>query len=538
VVYAGTYNEHVTVTAGAAGAYKTLQVNGTDAVYVYDFTLNSHTKVSGFKIQNPSAPASRDCIAITNNATDIYITGNNMYACGYHAMISGVDAEHASSYVFIQNNTLSYPCSTSAAPNVCMGMLIKGNYHLIENNDMSHMSDGIALTGSYNIIRNNTFHDTSVADCGSRSSNCHIDFIDSEPLSATQYNVIEGNTILNNIGDHGHAILAQGDYCGGQCYGLIIRFNTGAHVGSAGILNDNAGNKSLPGFSHVKSYNNTWVDFNKSVSNQMYGGTNAFTNNSRYGSQINELFYYPQAMGDFNPYTTDSTTASTFSVRNNLAYCNGVLCNLHGIVYGSGLFTADSGNIKADPKFVNYAANDFRLAAGSPASAAGTYLTTVAAGDSGSGTSLIVTDASFFQDGYSMAGVKADCIAVGTVSNRVCVSSVDYRTNTITLSSPITRSPGAPVWLYSDSTGKQVLSGSAPNIGATTGVMPPANNTSSCDVNRDGQLNNVDVQAGSDQVFGTTACGTADIDQNGACNVIDLQRVIYAMVSGTCVVGQ
>src|ERR1017187_7098510 len=32
VVYAGTYNEHVALPAGNAGAYKTLQVNGTDLV--------------------------------------------------------------------------------------------------------------------------------------------------------------------------------------------------------------------------------------------------------------------------------------------------------------------------------------------------------------------------------------------------------------------------------------------------------------------------------------------------------------------------
>src|SRR5208337_4982242 len=44
-VYAGTYNENVTVSAGTAGNYKTFNVNGSDVVNVYSFTLNSHTKL-------------------------------------------------------------------------------------------------------------------------------------------------------------------------------------------------------------------------------------------------------------------------------------------------------------------------------------------------------------------------------------------------------------------------------------------------------------------------------------------------------------
>ena len=53
-VYAGTYNENVTVPAGTAGNYKTITVNGSDVVNVSGgFTLNSHTKLIG----NCTAPA-------------------------------------------------------------------------------------------------------------------------------------------------------------------------------------------------------------------------------------------------------------------------------------------------------------------------------------------------------------------------------------------------------------------------------------------------------------------------------------------------
>jgi hypothetical protein len=117
--------------------------------------------------------------------------------------------------------------------------------------------------------------------------------------------------------------------------------------------------------------------------------------------------------------------------------------------------------------FVNYANNNFALLPGSPAVAAGTYLTTVANSDSGSGTSLLVNDAGFFQDGSGIPGVNSDCIAVKAVASHVCITAVNYQTKTLTLTGSITRSAGDPVWLYSDSTGRTVLIGIAPSIGAT-----------------------------------------------------------------------
>ena len=74
-VFAGTYNENVTVPAGTAGNYKTITVNGSDVVTVKGFTLNSHTKLigncavpaasgsCGFNITNPSSPGSAACVS-------------------------------------------------------------------------------------------------------------------------------------------------------------------------------------------------------------------------------------------------------------------------------------------------------------------------------------------------------------------------------------------------------------------------------------------------------------------------------------------
>src|SRR5438445_8590032 len=74
-VYAGTYNETVTVSAGTAGNYKTITVNGGDVVTVQGFAVNSYNKIVGLHIQNPSSPRT-GCISIANGTQHLYITNN------------------------------------------------------------------------------------------------------------------------------------------------------------------------------------------------------------------------------------------------------------------------------------------------------------------------------------------------------------------------------------------------------------------------------------------------------------------------------
>ena len=117
-VFAGTYNEVVTIPAGAAGLYKTLQVNNGDTVNVFGFVVNSHTKVIGFKITNPSSPSSAACIAVAGNATDWFVTNNVMYACGDgRAMI-----DEPVNFAFVTKNGVAQapanPVSTATNPAV------------------------------------------------------------------------------------------------------------------------------------------------------------------------------------------------------------------------------------------------------------------------------------------------------------------------------------------------------------------------------------------------------------------------------------
>lgn len=467
-VYAGTYNENVTVTSGSAGSYKTLIVNGSDTVTVQRFILNSYTKIIGFQIQFPSSPQSGACVAVANGSTSVYVTSNDMQQCGDGDSNGGsmVTVGTGSSHVYFQSNTLSYGCGTPASPDACYGIFLFGGHHLVENNNISHVQLGVVVNGADIVIRNNSFHDFDVDECVARPG-CHMDFIftESDSSNPTQRGLWEGNSGKDGIGGDTKGFLTQADVCGGLCSHVLIRYNTIVRIGSGVLSNDNAGNSGVSGFTHTKTYNNTMVDVNQT--NPLYGGSMYTANNSTNGSSINNLFYFSQAMVSFNPYATDASTSATFASGSNLAYCTGSPCNLKGKVYDVGDFLDDPGNLEVDPQFTSYATDNFNLASGSPAVDAGRHLTAVATADTGSGTSLVVDDARFFQDGWGMTaiGVQADWIRIGA-STTVQISSINYSTNTITIANAVSRSDGDNVYLYKNSSGTQVLYGSLPDIGA------------------------------------------------------------------------
>jgi hypothetical protein len=468
-VYAGTYNENVSVPAGTAGNYKSLTINTGDAVTIQGgVTLSSHSKVNGFHIQRPSSPTSA-CISVTGSSTDFYMTNNVMTQCSGIREPSGSNSTHG----FIQGNSLSYSCSSAGSPNVCTGFIINGDYHLIENNDISHTSDAMYLNGSFLVVRNNNAHDHNTSDCGGNSSNCHIDFMQVDTSGGTpgeniQHVLIENNTVANWTGSNTHAIgLFQGETCG-TCNNAIVRFHKVSHVQGGGLFNDTAT------WTNVKTYNNTYADINSSL-NSAGELTNTFTCCAN-GSDLNDIFYFTALLTDFNAYGCQSTGCTGFNFGHNLGFCTvSQTCNLRGHTYGSGSWTSDIGNLLADPLFNNYSQGDYSLSSSSPARNAGTNLTIVN-GAISSSTSLVVKDATYFQDGWTIPGVQGDCIAVTTINNHVCITAVNYATNTLTLSSPISAANGDPVWIYSISDGTVVLTDST---GPDLGAVPYASSSSS-----------------------------------------------------------
>lgn len=61
-----------------------------------------------------------------------------------------------------------------------------------------------------------------------------------------------------------------------------------------------------------------------------------------------------------------------------------------------------------------------------------------------------------------------------------------------------------------------------------------------CDLTSDRAVNTADVDLAVDKALGASSCAAGDagdVDQNGSCNVVDVQRVINAVLTGTCRVG-
>lgn len=482
-VYAGTYNENVTVPAGTAGNYKTITVNGSDVVSVYSFTLNSHTKLigncpmptpgnapaagsCGFTITNPSSPRSGACVGWTGSITDFYIVNNVMTECGASGYMVGSSYTITSSYGYILGNTLSYACVNSSNINQseCNSIMPFGDHFLIEKNDLSHYTLSIDFGTNYSIYRDNIFHDQYETEA---SGNHHTDAFFSEPGSGVsytvEYNVFEGNLQYNAVGPNAKTDLFQNDSgatCP-DCFNVIFRYNTISRIGSGA-----ASNYYWP---NIMAYNNTVVD--ALSDGTAANGTADYAQYSPNGAYLNQLYYFSFASGtNFNVYQCGSGC----NFGHSLYWCTGSCTSVWGN-QAAVPFINDPGNKNANPLFVSYLgegnpANNYSLQSGSPAITAGTYLTTVASGDSGSGTSLVVNDASYFQDGYGLSNaystVNGDCIAVEAASNHVCVTGVNYATNTLTLASSISRSAGQGVYLYSKSDGVKVLTGSAPDMGA------------------------------------------------------------------------
>lgn len=297
---------------------------------------------------------------------------------------------------------------------------------LVENNVISHTADYfLPADGSRFVLRNNTL--------GPADSfiNHHIDVVQ---FAVATKGLVEGNLSIDNSSSDNHFYLAQNE--GGDHW--IVRYNSTCR-GQGG--------------------------FDQRLADQLYLYNNTFYDNFAYMSGNNTT----QA----GPWTT---SLSNFALNNIWYKSTNTTIQIYATPPGDGSLTKDydiwyltgdpseTNDVNADPLVVDPASCNFYLQSGSPAISAGGPLTTVHADDIGSGTSLVLTDAHWFQDGW--AGVDADCISVGTVGNQTCITAIDYDTNIVTISPAITRSDGESVWLFTRSDGSAALWTSAPPIGA------------------------------------------------------------------------
>ena len=382
----------------------------------------------------------------------------NEYSCGFIGRWSTID----SNYNWIHNNTFTQCGSVSGCSDrgtLCRigydAGMDRSNNNLIEDNVFSYGGhDLMDIGGNHNIIRNNIGHNEEAyfEDPGGCVNSPDSGYMGNRCLLLQWYyqygddgdHIIEGNrfghagTPPDDDGAFGISISSERN---------IIRYNSIFGSGAAGLY---------------------WKSGFQPNDNHVYHNT--LYHNGYGDPDINDIFKSGMLL---------TCGFSGNEVKNNIAYddiatykCIGS-CICDTALYTDNNFTNTYTN---EPGFVNtdmsdktsLSLPDLSLQSGSDAIDGGIPLTTVANSDTGSGTSLIVNDAGYFQDGSWGPNnqIQADWIAVGTADNAVQIQSIDYDTGTITLANPILRSDGEPVWLYKDSTGKRVLYGSAPDFGA------------------------------------------------------------------------
>ena len=268
---------------------------------------------------------------------------------------------------------------------------------------------------SNNVIRNNEFNNPQqkaieLYDCeGTSDAPVRLD--------DAKRNLLEGNRFL------GTAPSGQDyRYNGGQQ--TIVRHNIFANNLGGGVNYVYYGDESLYVYEN-RLYNNTFYE------NRCYG------------------------------IIGQSGTASRFydnQVVNNLLFANANCSGGSGqvnIANSSAVILTNNTQANSDPGFANAAGGDFSLVSSSNQIDAGVFVASAAS--AGSGTTLVVDDASWFYDGYGINGEVGDVIRIEGRADTARIMSINYSTNTLTLNASLTWSAGDGVHTN--------FAGSAPDVG-------------------------------------------------------------------------
>ena len=343
------------------------------------------------------------------------------------------------------------------------------SHNTFEDNVFSHGGhDCIDVGGMYNVVKNNVFHndETYFAVLSSGSKNLPASgYFGNRNVHVTNYG--------NGVGTANHTLIE------------------GNRIGYAGTPPDDDGSNGIEnaGYHTVARFNDMYGNGCAGYYGKMMKTYNSAVRSGSLARVYNNTIY-ANGFGDLSlgtgykygvtiwSYSTYDDWPEKVVVMNNIVYGNRAEWKV-----GSENIRPQvtyENNYNLDPGFVNTDMSDktslvlpdLRLLPSSPCINLGRHLTEARGGSGANDTTLVVSDALFFQDGSWGSALThqvthfPDRIAIGSVANIAEIASVDYKTNTIILTTPMTWADGAKIWLFSDSGGKRVLNGTAPDIGA------------------------------------------------------------------------
>ncbi len=459
-----TYQGHTGETAIITNVGNTpgIHLNGVDYIRVLRVTVSSVFRLG--EITNGSS--------FNEVAFSTLTTGNGTANTGFNVFSLSANAAMANTHNWIHHNVINGGGSVNPVTCEDAGGLINigsdldldgfSNYNTFEDNVIywgAHHA--FKVNTRYNVVRNNFIHNEAHFPA---SAACKV--------KACAPDNMYGNRVLTVLNNH------VGTAWFSDTYNLIEN----NRIGSAGLASDGNGSDGLTlgGERDIARFNTIYNAQELGIYFRSAG--NIADNNRAYNNTVAYNGQGPQCRVDASagfwkggvrlPGGADDNV-----VKNNLLYGNYEAGGreLHNVGSGNAVasnWLADDGN----PLFVNTnltnltsaTVPDLSLQAGSPAIDKGVALTLANGGGSVT-TKLVVDDALYFQDGARgsvLASTQADWIAIGTVGNTVKIASIDYKTNTITLTSAKSWGDNAPIWLSRDSDGTIVLKGNAPDQGA------------------------------------------------------------------------
>ena len=411
------------------------------SVFVFCLSANAATytvKTSGGNYTSPgtcaNAASPGDVCEVYNGSYSGWTQSANGSAGGGYIIVRAASGQTPSltssvslggrSYVHIEGFTISGSVSCSSygsylkvINNSVTGMMtFIADYVLISGNTFNNMAnDAIRQFGRYFIVRGNSMVNES--DTNDEHMDMWQSWCESGRTVAASHLVFENNTYVNISGSNVHFTLTNStnDCTTGYPTKLIYRFNKVHNIGSRA----------------------TWIDANNAhastANNHIYNNTFSYLGNGNETSSPSASSMtasnYSSAKNNIVVNSLERVGATGWAVpptgwvqRNNLYYSS------NGTISFSGAAVSEVGAVKnQNPLLVNPGALDFSVSSGSPAIDAGGALTTVATGDSGSGTTLLVADASYFSWGWGIA--EGDWIAVRTVARPDML--IDFEQGTI-----------------------------------------------------------------------------------------------------------
>lgn len=446
-VYSGDYTSAGIISSVRDGTSNTARITvsvhtgQTATVRGFAITHNWHT-ISGFTVNTGST--SSFGVQVTY-ATGVIFENSTVTAQRNSCVRFGNSAGDVPSNYIIRNNTVQYCGELLTGFSSGSGIESYGSDALVDGNEIHHANDDcIKASGSNVVIRNNYCHDMAPINADGYNT-AHIDLLHNGTIALSNV-LVEGN-VYRNVDD-----------ATGNCHGtwletpgmtqIILRYN----------YNDNIDDSVTPQFAIPYSYNYQYL-YNNTF------GAGALASEG-FCTYIPSGYRYSKFKN--NICSNSNSVSSTIPIRMSDATHESDGNIIHRVGYSgswTGQYSTESTYAalrNQNPGFTNYPTSA-AIGSTSPARDAGVALTTVAAADSGSGTSLVLTDARYFFDGEGLVNADQIRISTGTYAT---IASINYATNTITLTAGVSRSDGDPVYLYKKSDGDIVLVGPLPDVGA------------------------------------------------------------------------